>query len=101
VTPFIDLAGASGALYRFRRFEGQLPPVGGNFVYVVEDDDAVRVVGCGKTRTLLRAQTSDPRGSGQGAALYIRLNVAGALRDFEHQDLIAALPQPFAVYDAD
>ena len=38
VKPFIDLTGASGEVYRFRRLEGGLSPIGGNFVYVREVD---------------------------------------------------------------
>ena len=101
MTPFIDLPGASGALYRFRRFDGQLPPVGGNFVYVREDDGAARVVGCGKTRVLAQALAANPRRGGEAGELYVRLNVASALRDAEHADLIAALPQPYTLYETD
>ncbi len=100
-TPFIDLAGASGVLYRFRKAEGQLPPIGGNFVCVRHEDGGPRVVGCGKARTLARALAEEMRELGARGDLYIRLNVSAALRDFEHEDLVAALPQPFTVYPTD
>jgi hypothetical protein len=100
-TAFIDLVGASGAQYRFRKVEGQLPPIGGNFVCIRQEAGAVRVVGCGKARTLARALADEIKGLGAQGDLYIRLNVAGALRDSEHEDLVAALPQPFDVYVSD
>lgn len=99
--PFIDLVGASGAQYRFRKIEGQLPPMGGNFVCVHRDTDGLRVVGCGKARTLARALAEDIKSLGAQGELYVRLNVSGALRDSEHEDLVAALPQPLTVLVSD
>ena len=99
--PFIDLTGASGVQYRFRKVDGQLPPIGGNFVCVRTEAGAARVIGCGKARTLARALAEEIQGLGAQGDLYVRLNVAGALRDTEHEDLVAALPQPFTVYVSD
>jgi hypothetical protein len=50
VSSFIDLFGATGGAYRFRKAEGALSPIGGNFVYVRQLDGAARVVCCGKAR---------------------------------------------------
>ena len=101
VTPFIDLPGASGALYRFRKIEGLLPPIGGNFVYIREKDGVAQVLGCGKSRALGRTLATDMAANGQEGDLYVRLNVAGAKRESEHQDLIAALPEPFTIYETE
>jgi hypothetical protein len=35
-----------------------------------------------------------------GDCLYVRLNVANQTRDYEHEDLIAGLPRPFAIYES-
>jgi hypothetical protein len=99
---FIELVGASGARYRFRKVDGHLPPIGGNFVCVrTERGGGSRVVGCGKARTLARALAEEIHQVGPKGDLYVRLNVSGALRDSEHEDLVAALPQPLAVYVSD
>ena len=96
---FIDIPGASGALYRFRKVEGQPPAMACNFVYVRERNGAPHVVGCGKARTLAEAVAVDVKSRGQEGQLYVRLNVSGAKRDSEHEDIAAALPEPFVVYE--
>jgi hypothetical protein len=103
MAPFIELVGASGATYRFRQVEGGLAPTGGNFVFVRDAEDGRRVVCCGKARTLLtqhleRTWRKDELGAAADQ-LYIRLNVVTALRDGEHEDLVAGLPRPFAIYE--
>lgn len=97
--PFIDLVGASGALYRFRRFEeGPMPATGGNFAYVRDDDGAPRIVGFGKARTLAHALAGAGRRDSEGE-LYIRLNVVGSVQDSEYEDLVTALPEPFTRHE--
>jgi len=103
VKPFIDLTGASGEVYRFRRLEGGLSPIGGNFVYVREVDGETKVVCCGKARSLAsvlmgRVWTADENAQADDA-LYIRLNAVGRTRDAEHEDLIAGLPRQFVIYE--
>lgn len=55
---FIDLPGASGALYRFRLWPdgaGHLP-IAGNYVIVRADPDGVRVLLVGASNDLSRAR---------------------------------------------
>jgi hypothetical protein len=103
VKPFVDLAGASGELYRFRRAEGGLSPAGGNFVYVREVDGETKVVCCGKARSLTSVLMGRIWISDENAlpddTLYIRLNAASRVRDAEHEDLIAGLPRQFVILE--
>ena len=97
----VDLTGVSGAVYRFHRFEGgQIPATGGNFAHVQEKDGARRVVGFGRARSLIQA-LAGPNGEPREAEgdLYVRLNVVAALQDSEYEDLVGALPEPFARCD--
>ena len=88
---FIDLTGASGATYRFRRraVAGDHLPIAGNFALVTLVDGKVTVTTLGKSNDLSRliAPTEPPE-----AQVYTRLNVARAIRTAEHDDLAAAYP---------
>ncbi len=89
--------------YRFRKVDGALSPVGGNFVYLREEDGRSRVVCCGRARSLgwalsQPAWPSDENGRPDDQ-LYIRLNAIGGTRNSEHEDLLAALPRPFVIYE--
>ncbi|RYF99152.1 MAG: hypothetical protein EON94_11865 [Caulobacteraceae bacterium] len=88
---FIDLTGASGATYRFRRraVAGDHLPIAGNFALVTLVDGKVTVTTLGKSNDLSRlvAPTEPPE-----AQVYTRLNVARAIRTSEHDDLAAAYP---------
>jgi hypothetical protein len=100
---FIDLVGASGTAYRFRQVQGGYPPTGGNFVFVREEGEGVRVVCCGKAPMLIPTQIekawSKDELHQEGDHLYVRLNVATLTRDTEHDDLVDGLPRPFAIYE--
>jgi hypothetical protein len=103
VKPFVDLAGASGEVYRFRLAEGGLSPAGGNFVYVREEGGETKVVCCGKARSLTsvlmgRIWITDEHAQPDDT-LYIRLNAASRVRDAEHEDLIAGLPRQFVILE--
>jgi hypothetical protein len=103
VSNFIDLIGASGTAYRFRRPDGAVSAIGGNFVYVRDQDGEARVVCCGCARSLGWALSHPVWFSDENAAeddqLYVRLNAIRAVRTSEHQDLVAALPRPFTIYE--
>ena len=94
----LDLNGASGATYRFRLIAdpGELPATSGNFVYVRWRGAAPQVFCCGAVSTLSSAaERWDEAVRAYGAAgLYIRLNVARAVRDEEHADLVAKHQPP-------
>lgn len=99
----IDLVGASGVAYRFRKPDGAVSPIGGNFVYVREQEDGWRVVCCGRARSLGWALSQPVWPTDENAApddqLYVRLNAIGGTRNQEHEDLIAGLPRPFVIYE--
>jgi hypothetical protein len=105
VPNFIDLVGASGATYRFRRPDGALSSIGGNFVYVRDQDGVPRVVCCGKARSLGWGLSQRSWFSDENAApddqLFIRLNAIATTRDGEHEDLVYGLPRPFTIYEMD
>lgn len=100
---FIELIGASGVAYRFRLFEGQISPVGGNFVYVREVDGALHVVCCGTARALMVhriwSEWAGNEMSLASDALYLRLNVSTRIRTAEHDDLVLGLATPLATFE--
>jgi len=105
VASFIELIGASGAAYRFRRPDGALSSIGGNFVYVRDRDGVSHVVCCGKARSLgwglgQRSWYADENAE-PGDQLFIRLNAIATARGREHEDLLAGLPRPFTIYEID
>ena len=101
---FIDLIGASAATYRFRRGEA-LSPIGGNFVYLRLIDGKPHVVCCGAARSLGRMLATQAWFRDENAhpddQLFVRLNASSGVRQSEHEDLIAALPRPFVIYESD
>jgi hypothetical protein len=88
---FLDLEGASGAVYRFRHAApGELRPrMGGNFAVVKPRAKGFTVRFVGATNDLSQAQATCPPEVLKGAQLYIRLNVPRGQREAEHQDLLA------------
>lgn len=97
MSDFIDLRGASGAAYRFRRADpSALPATAGNFVFVREDEGAPEIVCCGTALSLtlaggLSRNMSERYGAGD---LFIRLNVARAVRLGEHEDILQHTKPP-------
>lgn len=82
----IDLPGASGATYRFRRWPDTdyHPPIAGNFV-VLAAEGTVQVIGITNDLSAIKLQL--PEG-----LLFTRLNVSRASREAEHGDLAAQHP---------
>lgn len=99
----LDLQGASGATYRFRLIAdpAELPATSGNFVYVRWRGAAPQVFCCGAVNSLGGASRQwDQAVRAHGATgLYVRLNVARALRDQEHADLVAKYRPPMTALD--
>lgn len=97
MSDFIDLRGASGAAYRFRRADpAALPATAGNFVFVREDEGGPEIVCCGTALSLtlaggLTRNMAERYGAND---LYIRLNVARAVRLGEHQDIVEQARPP-------
>lgn len=102
VKDHIDLQGASGATYRFRLVAdpAALPATSGNFVYVRWRGAAAQVACCGAVNSLTSAtRLWDAAVRAHGAdGLYVRLNVARAIRDAEHEDLVARQRPPMTPY---
>ncbi|GGL23149.1 MULTISPECIES: hypothetical protein [Caulobacter] len=90
--PYIDLQGASGAVYRYKLAEDRDPrtTIAGNFVFV---DATGTVVYAGEANNLHGAGNRFPEAAMKHKAeyLYTRLNVSGASRSDELQDILAAL----------
>jgi hypothetical protein len=98
VPEHLELQGASGARYRFRRVKdpAALPAEGGNFVYVKFTEAHPLVIACGVGETLHQARDLWPRAVEQfGAeAIFVRLNIARKHRVDEHDDITNAHDLP-------
>jgi uncharacterized protein related to proFAR isomerase len=96
----IELAGKSGARYRYTQMEEErfLPPAGANFVIAELTKDGARVVYAGETDNLANQtwrQTLDrARETYAKARVLTRLNVTRAVRQAEQQDLIEQYQPP-------
>lgn len=101
---FLDVSGASGAQYRFRRASlGELPMTAGNVVAVSGPPSKPRFLLCGAARSLSRAEPAIQAalGAARDAKLFIRLNVAAAVREAEHADISAAVEPEANLPDLD
>jgi hypothetical protein len=89
---YIDLQGASGAVYRYKLAEDGDPrtTIAGNFIYV---DAAGHVIYAGEANNLHSAGTrwSEAVSRHKATHLYTRLNVSGASRTEEFNDIVATL----------
>jgi hypothetical protein len=94
VTRQIDLAGASGARYRYTAMEESrfLPPAGANYVIAEVGDEALKIVYAGETDNLAsqtwRADLEKAKRKHPAATVLTRLNVTRAIREAERRDLI-------------
>lgn len=101
MTDFLDVPGATGARYRFRRAAlDALPVNAGNVVALDGKAGKTRYLLCAATRSLARAETTlrEALGDQRSAAVYVRLNVARTVREAEHADIVAAV-EPLRVLD--
>ena len=95
-----ELAGKSGARYRYTSFEEDrfLPPAGANFVIAKLTKDGPTVVYAGETDNLAnqtwRGTLEKARAAYGDAAILTRLNVTRAVREAERTDLIAEHEPP-------
>lgn len=94
VTRQIDLAGASGARYRYTPIDEDrfLPPAGANYVIAELTAEGANVVYAGETDNLAtqswRADLEKARRKYASATVLTRLNVTRAVREAERADLI-------------
>ncbi len=96
---YVDLQGASGAVYRYRS-AGEGDPktaMSGNFCYVAGDGGDKRVVFLGQTDNLMtgaRARWTEACNKHGASQLFIRLNISAAARSSELEDLLGSLTPP-------
>jgi hypothetical protein len=99
--PTFDFEGESGELYRFRQIpEPQfLPGAGGNFICARAEGKTVSVVTMGAASDLRAALSLCDKAMREQQAdrVYIRLNISGAVRRAEHEDLVARYQPAVAV----
>lgn len=94
MTDQIDLAGASGARYRYSPLEENrfLPPAGANYVIAELTEEGPKVVYAGETDNLAsqtwRSDLEKARRKYAEAKVLTRLNVTRAVREAERADLI-------------
>ena len=88
---FIDLQGASGHTYRFRRWpvDGHHPPIAGAYAVLRLSDR--QVVALAISDNLAEAGAKFTR-LDSGLEAFTRLNIARSCREAEHADLLAANP---------
>lgn len=93
VNDVIDIRGASGACYRFRRVpaEVSLPATSGNFLYLREAAGKTSIVGAGTADALTKARDRWPDAvRGHAAeAIFVRLNLSRRVRLHEHNDIVS------------
>ncbi len=98
----IDLSGASGASYRFRKMDrpDSLPASGGNFVCTTGQGAQLTLVCAGTASNLGQARETCATALSQHGAteLYTRLNVTAAVREAEHLDIVALHPPTWTVW---
>ena len=89
---YIELKGASGAVYRYKLAEDADPrtTIAGNFVYI---DGKGAVLFAGEANNLVgaTARWSEAVTRHGATHLYTRLNVSGASRAEEHADIVSAI----------
>jgi hypothetical protein len=101
---FIDLAGASGARYRFRLWPDGAAhsPIAGNYVIVEATPERLGVLKVGATNNLAQVRTETPGIAARGTIhIFTRLNVARAERLAQHADIAAAHPAASATQGVD
>jgi len=89
-----EIAGKSGARYRYSSFEEErfLPPAGANFVIARLTPEGPNLIYAGETDNLAnqswRTALEKARATYEDAAILTRLNVTRAVREAERTDLI-------------
>lgn len=101
---FLDIVGASGTPYRFRRASPQeLPATAGNLVVATGSAARLKVLFAGAARSLARAEpvVSETLKANKAARLFVRLNVARTVREAEHADIVAGVSPETEAADLD
>lgn len=91
----LDLKGATGEAYRFRRLDrlGEAPATAGAFVYVRWEGAASVMLFLGESDSLLAAgvRWAEAQARHRATDVYVRLNVAHEARAREGQDMLGVL----------
>lgn len=86
-----DITGKSGQSYRYTLSEGQpIWPSGGNFLYVKTTKAGLKVIFAGETESLFRgfqARWDEARAQHGATDILLRLNISGAVRRAERDDI--------------
>ncbi|TAJ68721.1 MAG: hypothetical protein EPO51_24585 [Phenylobacterium sp.] len=101
---FLDISGASGARYRFRSAApAELPVMAGNVLVASGPSARLKVLFCGAAHSLVRAApiVTETLKANRNARLFVRLNVARAVREAEHADIVAAVEPDAEAADLD
>lgn len=90
---FVDLQGASGAIYRFRLAPDGVvnTPMAGNYALLQEGPQGLVVETVAATNNLADATAALRRSAARkaGLRLYVRLNVSATVREVEKDDIAA------------
>ncbi|MGA0608427.1 hypothetical protein ACO2Q0_20735 [Phenylobacterium sp. VNQ135] len=95
MSEILDVPGASGARYRFRRTDlDALPATAGNILVLRPRKAGPELLLCAAVDSLAQARDAAAAAlqGAPGAAVYIRLNVGRTARDAEQADIDAAAP---------
>lgn len=95
----IDVAGASGASYRFLRLRDGRPlsPMGGNYLYARFIGERFELIYAGEAQNLLlgsRERWAEAVTRFQVTEFYSRLNISERIRQLEQADIVAANAPP-------
>jgi hypothetical protein len=88
----IDLPGASGETYRFRRLDDLAAPpaTAGNFANVRWDqrEPVVLYLGVADSLSAVQVRWAESKAQHQASNVFVRLNVGRETREREHDDLL-------------
>jgi hypothetical protein len=104
VSEFLDIQGASGASYRFRRASFDAMPAGaGNVLAITGSTAKPKVLLCGAARSLARAMPAlrEALREKRNVTVFVRLNVASSVRNAEHADIAEATAPEQVLSDLD
>lgn len=104
MSDFLDVAGASGTAYRFRRASlDALPATAGNLIVARPGRAGAEILLCAAAGSLsgARAAAAAALKGRTGAAVFVRLNVARAVRETEHADIVAAAAPRTVIAETD
>lgn len=88
----IDVPGASGQSYRFRRLDdiAAPPATAGNFIYVRWDplQPVILYLGEADSLSAVHGRWAEAQAKHQASEIFVRLNVGREIRQQEHEDLL-------------